>query len=72
MRERSPIEARIAATDSRDGYYIEYHWMRATGLPECDAAYQKVRVSTSLRPFLPLIVRFTGQAVLGYISDIVL
>jgi len=41
LREKHPVEVRFAGKDSRDGYYVESHWMRALSLPECDAAYQK-------------------------------
>lgn len=57
VREDSPIQVRIAAEDSRDGYFVQCHWMQAVSLPKCNAAYQKVRgeVSTFLQALLPLI-----------------
>ena len=72
MRERSPIEVRAAAEDVQGGYYVQSHWMRAISLPECDVAYQKVggfRLSSS---FPSANRKFTGQAALGYISDMFL
>jgi len=59
--ERSPIGVRIAAEDFQDGYYVQCYWMRAISLPECDAAYQKVGVSSSSLALLPLTVSSLGR-----------
>jgi len=54
MREKSPIEVRPAGEGFRDGCYLQYQWMRAISLPECDAAYQKARVLTLPQAYRPL------------------
>jgi hypothetical protein len=56
FHDRSPIELRRAVEGFNDGYCLLCMWTRIISLPECDAAYQKVRAFTWAEALRPLTV----------------
>ena len=72
-RDGSPIAIRFAGGHYDGGVFISYTWMKAKHVPECDLAYQKVRIEFSFSTYVYSSLSLVysriplGRLVVGYV-----